>query len=301
MDEVQVSAVKDESRPTFPAVIATRDESLTTWLDQQYLAVGEAERGARLLKVTDKDSMEQGVAMKRNFKAGSTLVSGFIKPYKQRLDDIKNQILDVEKALAGGYDKASEVVMTKINTYLNEVEALRLAEEKRLRELAEKEREKRLTQINAALDKLLEKKESLADQRAALEEQLNAEGNTLEETEILKARISAIDAKIGMTSTKIEDKQTQIEQTANPLFQMSVPMPETVKGMSTTVIWEVEQISNKRLVLQAVLDNLIPMACVDINEVKVKQAGNDQVRGQKNVAPNIPGVVFRQKRDTRVR
>ena len=289
----------EKPKSTFPAIVISNDAKLTLWHEETTLAVDNANRAATALEITDDASMDMAVDMKRTYKEGEKQATEVIKPYKQRLDEVKKQILDVEKDLAGGYKRAADTVMSKINNRLDYLEAEKKKEEARLREIAEKDKEKRLKTIHEGLNKILGQFSDLNEQRQALEMRITEQEITVEEAEIIRIEIEAIDKKLGNMTQRIETKQIAMEEAAAPMT-VNVNNFDKPKGMSSTTVYEVAEIHNQRAVLREIIDGRLPIACITFNLAKIKQAGNDQVKGS-NAAPNIPGVTFTAKRDTRIR
>jgi DNA repair exonuclease SbcCD ATPase subunit len=284
----------------FPAIILGKDEQLELWFFNTEQAVREAITTAQRLVIADDITMQTATDLKRAYKQGEKDAAEKIKPFKDRINDIKKQILDAEKALTvEGFKFAADIVMEKINARVNFLEAEKRKEEARLRELAEKDRQKRLDSINGALDKLLEKQTDLTAQRQSLEDRIQAPDITEEEADIIRTRIEAIDRKLGQVSQRVETKQIAMEEVAAPMT-VSVQNFEKPKGMSSSIVYEVQEIHNPKAVLRAIIEGTLSIACVTFNTAKIKQAANDSVKGT-NVAPNIPGVTFIAKRDTRIR
>lgn len=288
-----------KTRPTFPAVIISRDDNLAVWLDNTAIAVEIALKTAYDLTITDDDSMSLAVNLKREFRESERSTSDIIKPYKQRLDEVKKQIIDTEKDLAGGFKKASDIVMQKINDRVDFLEQERKKEERRLLEMAEKEKQKRLDAINASLDKLLDKENQLLAQKQILEEHLKNQSLTVEEAEIIRSRIESIEKRIDVTSQRIETKQTSMNEVSEPLI-ISVNNFEKPKGMSTRSVWKLVEVSNPKATLKGIIDGIVPLGCVAFSSSKLERLANDQVSGT-NQAPNVPGCRFEAIRDTRIR
>lgn len=293
-------AEQQENKSTFPAIMVQRDEKLAVWFEMMDSKVAAAIHIAETFTVSDNETMEIAKAHIKATRIVKDEAKDVIKPYKDRINDIKQQILDTEKRYTLVCDKAEAILKGKINDRLDYLEKQRREEEERLRKIAEADRQKRLDTINKSLDKLLDKVDDLNEQKKALEERIEDPEITVEEAETIRERINAIEAKLGMAQSKVETKQVEIQNVASPI-SVSVTNQEKVQGMSSNVIWEVQEIVNPRAVLQAILDGKLSMACISFNSVKLKQAANDQVKGMRNATPNIPGVTFVARRDTRIR
>jgi DNA repair exonuclease SbcCD ATPase subunit len=292
--------IKEVTVNRFPAIILGKDEQLELWFFNTEQAVQEAITKAQALVITDDATMQTATDLKRAYKQGEKDAAEKIKPFKDRINDIKKQILDAEKALTvEGFKMAADIIIKKINDRVDFLEAEKRKEEARIREIAEKDRQKRLSSYNTALDKLLEKQTDLTAQRQALEDRLQSPDVTEEEADIIRTRIEAIDKKLGQVSQRVETKQIAMDEVAAPMTVMVNNFAKP-KGMSSTIVYEVQEIHNPKAVLRAILEGQLSIACVNFNVVKIKQAGNDQVKGT-NMAPNIPGVTFLAKRDTRIR
>jgi hypothetical protein len=292
--------IKEVAVSRFPAIILGKDEQLELWFFNTEQAVSEAITKAQCLTIIDDDTMQQATDLKRAYKQGEKDAAEKIKPFKDRINDIKKQILDAEKALTvEGFKFAADIVMEKINARVNFLEAERRKEEARLKEIAEKDRQKRLNSINGALDKLLEKQTDLTAQRQSLEDRIQAPDVTEEEADIIRTRIEAIDKKLGQVSQRVETKQIAMEETAAPMT-VSVNNFEKPKGMSSKIVWKLVEIFNPKALLRAIVDGLVSIACITFNTAKIEQKANDDVKGT-NTAPNIPGCRFEAKRDTRIR
>jgi len=292
--------VKEVEVSGLPAIIVGKDEQLELWFSNTTKDVEFALSKATALVISDDDSMQLAVEMKRAYKQGEKDAADKIKPFKDRVNEIKDQILKAEKSLTvNGYKHAADLVVNKINMRVDILEEERKAEEKRINDLAERDRQKRLNSINGALDKLLEKQTDLNAKRQSLEDRIQAPDVTEEEADIIRTRIEAIDKQLGQVSQRVETKQVAMEEVSAPMT-VSVSNFDKPKGMSSSIVYEVHEIHNPKAVLRAILDGTLSIACVNFNVAKIKQAGNDQVKGT-NTAPNIPGVTFIAKRDTRIR
>lgn len=273
------------------------------WLET-YLAEAEA---LVLKKPEDKEVV---TGLINSIKSVCKPVVDLIDPIKRQANEQVDKILSVEKLFQTYVPPAQaaktrtderflawkiiDVLTTKLSAYLDFEEQERRKEEQRLQELAEKERQKELNRISKKLDGLMDKTGDLAEQKRLLEEQLEDTSITVEEAEHIRARIDNIDIKLRPMQERVVDSQIRMEQAATPVT-VSMERPKTA-GLSESYYWDVEEITNARLLHKAIADGtLSPGVCTGFSFAKLKTYGNDQVKGTSQ-APNIPGVRFVKKR-----
>ena len=243
--------------------------------------------------------MEDAKVIIKGLRAYKTEATDIIKPYKQRLDEVKKQVLTVEKGLVSQCDEGEGILKQKINARLDYLEGERIKEEARLRELAEKDRQKRMESINKKLDGLLDKASDYTEQKQILEAQLEDPEMTVEEAEIIRQKINKIEFLLGNVQGRVEEKTLEVENVASPVNIVVDNKPD-VKGLSSSKVWEPVQVMSAALLLRAILEGRAPASCVKFDMVAIKRFANDQVKGT-NSTPNVPGVQFREVRDTRIR
>lgn len=272
---------------------------------QTYLKTAEA---TVLKRAEDKQIVTDMIASIKNI---CKPVVELIQPIKKQANEQIDKIISIEKIFTTYVPpnqaaktraderflawKAIDILMTKLDAYLNYEEEERRKEEERLQKLAEQQRQKETERINKKLEGLLAKSDDLKEQKRLLEEQLQDGSITVEEAENIRTRIENIDIRLQPIEARVVDQQVKMEEKAMPVT-VSVDKGPKVAGLSSdNFYWDVEEITNVKLICRAIVEGTLSPACVTVNQAKVKQAGNDQVKGT-NQAPNIPGVKFIKKR-----
>ncbi len=240
-----------------------------------------------------------------------------IKPFKDEVSTELDRIRSIEKiftttvsradaAKARGDERfiafqAIDALKDKMNTFRDELEAKAEAERLKVEEEARKQQEKALKAISDKLNKLQAQGKDKAEQKAFLEKYLEEESDTIDEDEAAqcRARIETLSLELKAIDGKVAVKQTEMERVATPV---TVAKEETkVAGQTSKKVWVAVQVTNARLLLQAILDGKVTMACVEFKLPQLSREANNQVKGMDGVAPSIAGVEFAAQRDTRIR
>ena len=310
------SAVVPEVQEEIGSLVVKRDEALIRTITdaRKFLMeyMDEAER-LTMTKAEDKVTVTNMIA---TIKAKCKPVSELIEPVKKKANEEIDKILSVEKVFVtyiAPKDAAKtradkrflawrviDVLTRKLDAYLTHEEEERLKEQQRLQEIAEKERAKERERIGKRLDGLVDKISDLNERKRVLEEELKDESVTDDEAELIRTRIDAIDTKLRPQQEKLFDHQIKLEEKSAPVT-VSVHKGTKVAGLSAdNFYWEVDEITNIKVICKQIWEGTLAPACVTVNTAKIKQAGNDQVKGTSQ-APNIPGVKFIKKRKISVR
>ena len=290
-----------------PAIIVSQDKALIIWYASTQEDVAHAQEIAGDLIIVDDAQMQEAVDLRNKYRARRKEVLERIGFHKDRVNRLHDQIMAVEKELAGderkqdgGYQKAMKTLTDKINLRLDYLDEQRRLEEARLSRIAEADRQKRQATITKGLDKLLSGLSDLNEQRKALEARVGDPETTVEEAEEIRSRINAIDALARKATAQVDEKQVHLEQVTAPATIVVDNKPD-VKGMSSKVVYFVERIVNDNALHQAVIDGKAPRTACTWNFSKLAQAANDQVKGMEGVVPSMPGVAFGTKRVTTTR
>lgn len=298
-DPRQMAIVEEEGAGLFPAVITTPDATLVAWFGEMDAKIaGIVEDAESYVVEADEIGVKAANEKIRECRAlGKEAIDG-IKPYKDRLNELKGQVMAAEHHYVDPTKKAEDIYARKRDEALDKIEAAAKAEAERIAKLAQAEQEKRLKAINARLDKLLEKTEDLTAQKANLEAALQDSEITEEEAAIIRQRIGKIETQLAGAQSKVDEKQSELEQTAAPIA-VAVETPK-IGGMSSGKRWVAERIAQPKLLLQAIIQGKVPMSSVKFVASEIEKFANmQQVKGS-GAAPTIPGVIFRQERATRV-
>lgn len=275
---------------------------------QTYLA-----RARAINPTTEADVEECGRLIAAIKAEGEPLIES-LAPFKAALNARLDMVRDIEKVFTVSVAKAQQaqartderyiafqavdIIKQKMNNAIDAIEREKERVAREALEKARKEQEARLARINANLDKLLVKAGSLAEQKAALEAQIENPDITIEEAEVIRARIESIETQLGNVQAKAAERQMEQAQTAAPV---TVAVEQTkVAGVSSRVVW-IPTVTNPKLLLQAVLSGTVPIAAVKWDVTAIKQYGNLQVKGQKGTPPNVPGVTWAAERTTSIR
>ena len=306
MEEYDITP-QDQEHSGLPSIVISEDRSLVVWYKSTQEDVEHAYRVANDLVITDEQKMTDAVNIRNTYRVRCKEVLERIGFHKDRVNKLHDQIMAVEKELAGdarkkdgGYQLAMEMITKKINARLDQLERERVEEEARLNKLAEADRTRRMGLIAKALDKLQDGLSDLNEQKRVLEERITGNPDiTIEEAEEIRARINTIDARLQATTTRVEEKQAVLEQVTAPSTIVVDNAPK-VEGLSSRLVWVAIRIDDDDAVHLAVPKREAPRSACTWSLPKFSQYGNDQVKGT-NRKPVVPGVVFEQRRITSTR
>ena len=290
-----------------PAIIVSQDKALIIWYASTQDDVAHAQGLAGDLIITDDAQMQEAVDLRNKYRARRKEVLERIAFHKDRVNRLHDQIMAVEKELAGderkqdgGYQKAMKTLTDTINRRLDYLDEQRKAEEARLSKIAEADRQKRQATIAKGLDKLLSGLTDLNEQRKALEARIGDPDTTVEEAEEIRARINAIDALARKTTAQVDEKQVRLEQVTAPATVVVDNRPD-VKGLNSKVVYFAEKVINDDALHMAVVDRIAPRSACTWSMPILSKALNDQVRGMDGVMPTMPGLQIGTKRVTTTR
>lgn len=291
--EENTATQAQEQKPTFQKLMTVPDAAIAIWFDNIDDKVADVVRRAREIVIVDDDTMKEAKEIIAESKGISKEAIDFIKPYKERVNDIKQQILDTEKRfVVPCSDNVEKPLKNAIGAYLDKKEEERREEERRRREEAEKERQKRLDKIGKGLDTLLDKVADLNERRALLEERLEDQSITVEEADEIRARIEAIDTKQRSLNTSVVERQVQMEETAAATTATVESKPK-VEGMSTGKHKEPTGVTQPMVLVKAIAEGRIPIGVIKWDMTQIKRLLNAGV--------DVPGVTYEIKRDIRVK
>jgi len=285
--------IAQEEAAYFPAVIISKNTELATWFDKidadtyhilDIAVLQDIKNDVQLVEA--KDTISEAKKYLKN-------ITEVIKPYKQRIDDVKKQILDVERHYSDRCKQAEAILKAKIDKYLTYLEEQARKEEARLRELAQKEREKRLNAINDKISKLVDKFSTIQEQITALESGIT-DDMTIEEAEAIRSKIEGLKAKLDNYQEGIQQKQFEAEEvTIIPTANIIAEAPAKVQGMSTRFELIPVEVTNPMAVVRAIAAGQVPIGAVTFNMGVLKKLANAGLE--------IQGVRYEKKRVIGVR
>jgi len=199
-------------------------------------------------------------------------VKDTFRPIIQKAHAAHKEALAQEAKIFDPLDAASRTVKSAMEKYDREQEALRLAEEKRLRDIAEKEEAERR---QAELDRL----EAV---RKAEEDRLMEAAAAAEKAGDAKRAEELAAAAVDITE---DAKQEAAVIAAEPVYVPPVIIPKTVPKMSGGPVYRT--ITKFRIIKE----DAIPRQYMMPNEVKIGQV----VRALKHLS-NIPGIEVYEER-----
>jgi hypothetical protein len=314
---IQAEIVKEEQPGAIGQLVVQADQALTVAIRSTRESMLARLEEAKAFTCETEADVEAATKMIVAIREECEPIIERIKPFKEEVSGELDRIRSIEKIFTTTVSKADQVkamadprftafqailtLKTKMNNCLDEIERKKEEERRRIEEEARREQEKRLKAISAKLDKIQAEGKDKAEQKAFLEKYLEEDAETIsdEEAAQVRARIETLTLELKGIESKVIEKQTQMEQVTTPV---TVAMEQTkVAGLSSGKRWVAGQVVNSRLLLQAILDGKAPMGCVTFSLPVLSRYGNDQVKGMKGAQPTIPGVEFRQERDSRVR
>lgn len=281
-----------EKQHVFGTLAIIEDSALAEWFGDQEILIHSFLSKAQTIEIKHSDDKEIVKNMIVEVREYGKEALAKIKPFKDRVNEVRQQILDREKDFSVPADQAQKILKDKLNARLDLEEKERIAEENRLRELAEKDRIKRLDAINAKLEKLTGSVAGLADKKAILEASITDE-TSVEEAEVIRARIEAIDAKLAREQGKVIEQQTRVQETAIPTF-VNVKT-EKVQGVASSKKLKCTGVSNEMALLRAIVEGKIPAwkGLISFNLTQITKLAN--------MGQELPGCEFAMERDTRIR
>ena len=286
---METTTERNESQAlVLPGLQVTQNMELTHWAADMDIAVRSLEQAVKVMKVKSNPELEVSAEVVREINSRIKEAEEKIKPFKQRLDEIKGLFLATEKRYVVPLKEMKSKALKLQNDYLDYLEEERKKEEARINEQAAKEREKRLEAINKQLDKDLSKMTSIEEQISAMEKMLeDTENTTVEKAEEIRRRIDNLELRKQSLTQKIDEKQTRMEEIATPQT-VTVDNKPKIDGMSERKEWVPVKVINPKAILQAIIDDRLPLSAVDFNMGIIKRL--------KNAGQSIPGVEFQSKR-----
>lgn len=277
----------------FPAVIISKNEELVQWFDEMESKTASVLEEAQLHTIIDEPTMICAKEIIQKAKQYGKQIIDVIKPYKDRINEVKDQILAVEKHYGNRCKQAEIILKNKVDARLTYLEELQRKEEARLRELAQKEREKRLNAINDKISKLVDKFSTVQEQITALENSIT-EDMTIEEAEAIRSKIEGLRAKLDNFQDSIQQKQLEAEEvTVMPTANITTEATAKVQGMSTRFELIPVEVTNPMAVIRAIVAGQVPIGAVTFNMSVLKKLANAGLE--------IQGVRYEKKRIIGVR
>lgn len=289
-EQAAVYSVEGQSKEAvyFPAVVISKNEDMVAWFDDMEADTAHVLNAAELQVINTDAQMIEAKDTIGEAKKCLKSITEIIKPYKQRVDDVKKQILDVERHYSDRCKQAEAILKGKIDARLTYREDLQRKEEARLRELAQKEREKRLNAINDKIGKLVDKFSTVQEQITALENSIT-EDMTIEEAEAIRSKIDGLKAKLENFQDGIQQKQIEAEETTIiPTASIITEASAKVQGMSTRFETIPVEVTNPMAVVRAIAAGQVPIGAVTFNMSVLKKLANAGLE--------IQGVRYEKKR-----
>lgn len=283
--------LQENNKHIFGALAIIEDNALVQWFDDKEAIIHGYLVRANDFNIKcagDKETVKDMIVEVREH--GKEAIAK-IKPFKDRVNEIRQQILDREKDFSVPAEQAQKILKDKLNARLDLEERERIEEENKLREQAEKERQKRIDAINVKLDKAVANTANLAEQKGYYESLL--EGAGVEEAEVIRTKIEAIDAKLSREQNKVIEQQTKIQEVSIPTF-VKVETPKT-QGVASSKKLKCTAVTNEMTLLKAIVEGRIPAwkGIVSFNLVQISRL--------RNMGQDVPGCEFVEERDTRIR
>lgn len=263
-----------EGEIILPAAVKRQEEAITEARSAVEVAVARAEQ----VQVRNQEEANAAAGIlknlskqRRDIEASRKELVGPIKEHAKKIDEKFRTVREPVEA-------AEKVLKGKIQSYTDEVERLRRAEEERLRrEVAEREAAQRAERERAEAEARAAREKAEAEARAA-EEEARRVAQADADSAAAQAALEAAEAK----AAELDEAKLQ-EQTLDALPDLPVPVPVVaeapkVEGVQMRKVWtfEVESVA------------LIPAEYLVVDEKKIRQAVRDGVR-------DIPGVrIFKE-------
>lgn len=246
--------------------------------------------------IASQEDMEAGNDQLKLIKELKKEVEDTFGPIKTKAHATWKESVAQEKRHLEPLDAAVKVIKGKMGNYLDELEVERQKEEKRLAEVARKEKEKAIAKANKRMDKLMEKASDTQGQIDTLQKEL-ADNPTLSDDEeaIISAKIGTLQAKLESHTEAAEEKAAEVEEiVVAPVVTAPVSKPAPkVKGLSSTVKKKGEVVNPMQLI-KAVAEGRIPHGVITFDMVAINKLLNAGM-----VA--IPGVTWQNDRTIRTR
>ncbi len=115
--------------------------------------VGQHVELAKAINITTQEQYANAGELRAGLKALDKKAVDFFKPLKQKIDESKKVVLDAEKKVREPLAEAGRILNPKLISWENEQERKRLAEQRRLQEIAQKQAEKDAKAEAKALEK----------------------------------------------------------------------------------------------------------------------------------------------------
>jgi len=208
-------------------------------------------------------------------------ITDWFAPLKAAAKAAHQALCDKERAELAPLEQARQILTAKISDY-QLAEQRRIDEERKKAELeALKRREAIERRVQDRIDALASKCLSISDEIAELEKAIVDEATDEDERDLLRAKISALTARLENTKSKIDIETEKIEA------PLDVPIAETeatrVKGIGNLKKVLIPKIVNPYALLAAVAEKKVPLSVVKFDEVKIKRLVNEGM--------TLPGVV----------
>lgn len=290
--------------PEFGRLVVVEDSALLGLLDiakDKITACLDDANAFELTKPEDKDTVKTKITTVRSIsKDGLAL----LEKHHQTINTLLERVRTLEKPFLTPTTpntksdpeyiayQAEKILKDKLNARLDLEERKRIAEENRLREQAEKDRQKRLDAINNKLDKLTGAISDLVQQKEALESSIT-DDISIEEAEAIRARIEGIEAKLAKQQGAVITQQTKVQEVAvQTTIRVETPK---VQGVASKKKFVCVSVSNEMALLRAIVNGQIPAwkGIVSFNLAQISRL--------KNMGQDVPGADFQEQRDTRIR
>jgi len=271
-------------------VEVTTGKELTTEVKQD---VSLFVQNARDLVIVSEQDL---IYARDNIRAGRALkdkITEWFKGMKAKAKAAHQEICDKEKAELDPVIEGTNIYNTKITNF-------QLAEQKRIAEENRKAEESARKKKEAAQKKAQERIDALADkclgtneQIVELQSSLNNPEMSVDERDVIEAKISSLMVCLDSTKQNIVETQTKIEDILEAPAPTPVAVATKVKGVGGLKPVLIPEIKNPYVLLAAVANKSVPLTVVNFDMVKIKRLVNDGMP--------LPGVITIETHKTNVR
>jgi hypothetical protein len=249
---------------------------------------------ANALVVKDQAGLEMARDLVRVINALVKEVQGTFTPIKRKIDESKQEVLNQEKRYLNPLASAKEMANNKAGVYLDEQDRIRIAEEKRQREEAERVRNAAIAAADKKIAALMEKSGDLSAQITALQAELDNPELPDLDRERIGAQLQSLQRKYNDLQGKVEEKQAQIETVlSTPAPSLVVNNTPKVAGLSSRTEL-IPEVINPLALIKAIADGRFGVGLV-------KEWDYALLKKLVNSGVNIPGVSSQSRRVMGVR
>ena len=248
----------------------------------------EALAGA--LVVASTEALEIGQGHIQDIKALRDEVQGTFRPIIKKAHGVWKEAIAQENKYILPLDTAENIIRSKMNGYLLKLETDRTAEERRLKEIAEKDAAARLKRYNDRIVVLMEKAGGIQEQKDELEIALGSTENE-EEATLIRSQISALDAKLSNVTEQVRTNEVKAVQEAAPIT-VHVDNAPKVEGMGVKKT-KIPTVNDGLLLARVVADGKVPISVIDWNMATIKKLVN--------AGMVLPGVSYTEEMNVNIR